>query len=125
MYIVVAWSHDPTRLRCGVSHLFEDRKEAHTRARALAPAYDAVHVIELRMEGVALIERHTPDRFEDLAQASKPAYDAQFDDEICQCGHSYVQHFDTYTGANLGCLGCDCSGFRWAVLSGALPGYGG
>ena len=34
------------------------------------------------------------------------------DDRICQCGHKYYRHFDTYEEmSNVGCKYCGCSDF--------------
>ncbi len=39
------------------------------------------------------------------------AYDKDFgDDRVCQCGHPYYRHFDTYEDmAPVGCKYCDCN----------------
>ena len=37
-------------------------------------------------------------------------YDKEFgDDKICQCGHPYYRHFDTYDNMSpIGCKYCEC-----------------
>lgn len=37
-------------------------------------------------------------------------YDPEYgDDRLCQCGHPYYRHFDTYDGmASVGCKYCSC-----------------
>jgi hypothetical protein len=40
------------------------------------------------------------------------------DDRICQCGHSYYRHFDSYDEmANIGCKYCYCRDFQEADMS--------
>jgi hypothetical protein len=35
------------------------------------------------------------------------------DDKICECGHTYYRHFDTYEGmAPVGCKYCGCEEFK-------------
>lgn len=39
-----------------------------------------------------------------------PAYG---DDRVCECGHAYHRHFDSYDEmADVGCKYCDCHDFR-------------
>lgn len=34
------------------------------------------------------------------------------DDRVCECGHKYYRHFDSYEKmANVGCKYCECSNF--------------
>lgn len=38
------------------------------------------------------------------------------DDKLCQCGHSYYRHFDSYEGMEAcGCKYCGCYDFKLAV----------
>ena len=40
------------------------------------------------------------------------------DDRVCQCGHRYYRHFDTYENmSNVGCKYCWCHDFQEADLS--------
>jgi hypothetical protein len=37
------------------------------------------------------------------------------DDRICECGHTYYRHFDTYEKmADVGCKYCGCATFKEA-----------
>ncbi len=54
-----------------------------------------------------------PVSFEDIAEF----YDSNFgDNKLCECGHEYYRHFDTYDNmAPVGCKYChidQCSGFK-------------
>jgi hypothetical protein len=51
------------------------------------------------------------------AEAEPPAYDPAFgDDRLCECGHEYRRHFDTYDDMRpIGCKYCQCS--EWAALA--------
>ena len=48
-------------------------------------------------------------------EEARPAYDAMFgDDRLCECGHRYYRHFDTYDNMlAIGCKGCACQ--VWAA----------
>ena len=43
-----------------------------------------------------------------------PVYDKNFgDDKVCECGHPYYRHFDSYDDMEpVGCKYCDCDVFR-------------
>jgi len=52
-------------------------------------------------------------RYESRHGTLQPAYDKSFgDDRVCQCGHAYYRHFDTYEDMEpVGCKYCDCRTF--------------
>jgi len=49
-----------------------------------------------------------------LKDNGAPAYDPEYGDrKICECGHEYNRHFDSYEDmAPMGCKYCFCYGFR-------------
>jgi len=62
---------------------------------------------------------------EDLVTVYDPKYG---DDTLCQCGHPYYRHFDTYDHMrHVGCKYCDCFGFHLLTQTKEKPkmdGYG-
>lgn len=55
-----------------------------------------------------------------VIQTVVQVYDKKFgDDRVCQCGHTYIRHFDWGDEYRLGCKYCDCQKFveRTAVAA--------
>ena len=48
--------------------------------------------------------------------ATPKIYDPDYgDDRVCECGHTYYRHFDSYEDMDpIGCKYCDCDTFREA-----------
>ena len=54
--------------------------------------------LETRLEVVGVLKEYNPN---------------YGDDKICECGHSYYRHFDSYDGMSpVGCKYCRCEVFR-------------
>ena len=54
------------------------------------------------------------ERYSSVPESAPAPYDPEFgDDRICDCGHAYYRHFDTYENmAPVGCKYCHCCEFR-------------
>jgi transcriptional regulator with XRE-family HTH domain len=54
-----------------------------------------------------------------VVEVALAAYDPSFgDDRLCECGHAYYRHFDTYEHMEpVGCKYCECYQFRAALAA--------
>lgn len=66
---------------------------------------------ELRKVAVAALNKDDSIVAEENSISNK--YDKTYDDDrVCECGHLYYRHFDTYEGMkNVGCKYCSCGHF--------------
>ena len=84
----------------------EEEFKEHLRAKRYASMEDDIDALKDQVyELEDLLHNHL----------SPPlAYDSEFGDErICECGHPYYRHFDTYDHmAPVGCKYCDCREFK-------------
>jgi len=68
--------------------------------KKLTPANQPPYVQEFRIDGLNILERNK--------------YNPNFgDNRMCDCGHPYYRHFDTYDNMEpVGCKYCECYKFK-------------